>query len=882
MEELYIYDSNVELIKCNISKNVNKNTCNNAYEYGGAICIDGDGSLKIIDCSFLNNSATYGADIDNRISKTTIYGKKLTTYNKTPQYIDFENIDSNIKKSILEYNIPFVQLVNDINDNKDVFSQLIYNNLIDIVFDKKQDHFLKSHYNLKNGFLINDIYKDIVKNKYELIISKEKFSFNCTLEAFKSGKLKVPGEYINNIFLNCDQIRAELSPYDKKILEDPNRGHWDLWEENYQGDIEINLEKPFVSRNPKMDINKNGIVAIDFGTKSTVVVYQKDDETTYIKRIGAGDLEKDVDNKDYENPTILEFRNIENFLKDYNDKVGRPETKWEDITTSYTAFSRMLDGESNDFYSVFSDLKQWAGKGKKVKIKDKANRNYDLKEFKNIDLDSDLNPIEIYAYYIGIGINNMHGDGIFMDYILSFPVKYEKELCEKIRYSFEKGLKKSLPLSILESDCMDTFKVRIGASEPAAYAVCALQEYGFEPEGDEKIFYGIFDFGGGTTDFDFGIWKEPEKNGSYDFEIEHFYDNGDRYLGGENLLQLLAFEIFKDQGNQKTIKDNKITLILPPECKSYPGSETLLTESQESELNMRKLMEECRYFWEHNGESFVDKNNEALKYEGGILTIQLYNTSGELKQCELKIDEGKLKKVLINRIDKGVTNFFESWREAASKIESTDKFHIFLAGNSSKSDLVKKSFEKHIENIIVDSKNSEKSFDFSESFEMFPPLGTLEAKEKQNERGGAFEEEIVPPTGKTGVAYGLIRSRESGRIKVTKIKSNQIKYFVGNEKRRRFNMIMNRDVELNKWIELIPADRLEFEIFYTDIPEATTNQLSIKEVKRVRCSIDKIEQEKDIYIRAISSKEIEYTVALKNEIEIDNYKGKVYKKSLEE
>ncbi len=46
-----------------------------------------------------------------------------------------------------------------------------------------------------------------------------------------------------------------------------------------------------------------------------------------------------------------------------------------------------------------------------------------------------------------------------------------------------------------------------GASEPAAYALTALQQYGFEPEGDERVFYGVFDFGGGTTDFDFGIYE---------------------------------------------------------------------------------------------------------------------------------------------------------------------------------------------------------------------------------------------------------------------------------------------------------------------------------------------------------------------------------------
>ena len=48
---------------------------------------------------------------------------------------------------------------------------------------------------------------------------------------------------------------------------------------------------------------------------------------------------------------------------------------------------------------------------------------------------------------------------------------------------------------------MQKFKVNGDISEPTAYAVCALQEYGFDPEEDNKVFYSVFDFGGGTTDF---------------------------------------------------------------------------------------------------------------------------------------------------------------------------------------------------------------------------------------------------------------------------------------------------------------------------------------------------------------------------------------------
>ena len=95
--------------------------------------------------------------------------------------------------------------------------------------------------------------------------------------------------------------------------------------------------------------------------------------------------------------------------------------------------------------------------------------------------------MELYAYYLGLYINNMR-NGIFMDYVMSFPVTYEKEVKKKIIRSFEKGLKKSLPDTIVrDEELMKKFRVQAGVSEPAAYAITALKGYGFEPEEKKSV-----------------------------------------------------------------------------------------------------------------------------------------------------------------------------------------------------------------------------------------------------------------------------------------------------------------------------------------------------------------------------------------------------------
>lgn len=77
---------------------------------------------------------------------------------------------------------------------------------------------------------------------------------------------------------------------------------------------------------------------------------------------------------------------------------------------------------------------------------------------------------------------------------------------------------------------MRNFSVKSGVSEPAAYAACALQEFGLEPDsnGNNKLYYAVFDFGGGTTDFDFGSWSLSDST-RYDYVLTCFGSGGDGY-----------------------------------------------------------------------------------------------------------------------------------------------------------------------------------------------------------------------------------------------------------------------------------------------------------------------------------------------------------------
>ena len=656
---------------------------------------------------------------------------------------------------------------------------------------------------------------------------------------------------ITNSLLLEDYIRADIAPYHSKMVEDTELGHWSLWTDELENTNEqsIPLPLPLVARNPKSSIN-DGVVAIDFGTKSTVVVYQKDNVNIHPMRVGTGDLRTDIQAHHYENPTIMEFRDLDAFISAYSEKANKPYTRWQDLTISHTAKNAMEGTESSQFNTFLDEIKQWAGdKNRKLKVVGQKGKVIDLPPFLELGTD-DFNPIEIYAYYLGLYINNLN-NGIFMEYILSFPVTYEMPVRDKIIESFEKGLKKSLPAE-LGTDTIEQLTVIKGASEPAAYALTAFKSHDFDPEGDERVFYGVFDFGGGTTDFDFGIFREAKsgKERRFDYVIEHFGAGGDQFLGGENLLELLAFEVFKK--NKVALLKAGIQFEKHPEKDEFAGSEQLLSYSQEARNNTKKLCIALRPFWEEHEGFSIDASGE--------LSITLTDINGiQHSAFALDVDEDELTQLLSDRIERGVENFFNALRLAFSNIQESlndiDDVKIFLAGNSSQSSFVNALFEKHInlQDEAIGNING------NSHFKLFAPLG-------------ADKTDLEKPTGKTGVAFGLIESREGGNIMV--IDRNvgdddiRFKYYLGESRKGKFKPIIDRESNFNQWFEFIDAGYQKFELFYTEQPTSSTGNVSISDsgIKKKAIKLDMTDDDALVYIRITSPTQIEYVIANENDI----------------
>ncbi|GAB0050054.1 hypothetical protein YGH007_03440 [Helicobacter pylori] len=511
-------------------------------------------------------------------------------------------------------------------------------------------------------------------------------------------------------------------------------------------------------------------------------------------------------------------------------------------------------------------MKQWAGADEKLNFRD-FKEDFSLESFTHC---TDFNPIEIYAYYIGRCINNMQ-NGVFLKYFLSYPIKYEKHQAKKIRESFERGLKKSLPRHVFDDEkTAKMFKVELKASEPCAYAISALKSYGFfkSEKLDKPVYYGVFDFGGGTTDFDFGKW-EKSASPKFLYKMTHFSSGGDKFLGGENLLELLAFEAYAQ--NFETLKEKNIVIAKP----NYDKIDTqrfgsFMQNSREARLNLQTIASNLRPFLENLNADIVEKieENEEFetdKFEKNFKIALFDRNGGEKEENEFEVDYKELLNLLKDKIDDGVANFFAGFSKVmAENIDDQCRaFHIFLGGNASKSVLVKQAFENAKEKQLKDYKQKTSKEDFT--FIIYEPLGTEESDKQILELTGEDVSKIPPylkPTCKTGVAFGLLESRpKAGRIERPSIDSNPVfKYDLGIEREGKFYSRIS-------WDSLKPNEYQIFqtkeewggfdgvEIRYSDKPLANTNTLNIQDAQLIFIALEEHE-EVDVKVCCIDSQSV--------------------------
>lgn len=635
---------------------------------------------------------------------------------------------------------------------------------------------------------------------------------------------------VEQIWQNVDYISTRLAKLDSLRFTDLEQGMWEFYApQTLKSKYTAVENKTSVrARNPELDI-KEGNVAIDFGTSSTVVAIRQNGRDELL-RIGmqAQDFKRhDISDNDFENPTVLELLDIQQLLTDWHSESYRPLVDWNTVHCSHEARHRLRTNDTDPVIvgSIFARLKQWAlrdANQAKVRITDSKNRyEYEFAPLteKNpvkgqaIKLDNhypQLDPIELYAWFLGMNIN-WRERGIFLKYYMTFPVAYPNEVKQKILASFRRGLQRSLPESLLCSERFSDFSVQELASEPAAFAAAALRTLDIEPEKNGAA-YAVFDFGGGTTDFDYGIYREPnddEYDAGYDDVIEHFGSSGDKFLGGENLLENMAYLVFKD--NQNICREHEIAFTKPIDAESFVGSERLIAQTQAAYTNTTLMMSKLRPLWEQ-GE--IDKNSS------GTLKLKLLNRQGERVDCELTVNDEMLIEYLQQRILSGFVGFFTALKSSFEKQlgELPETIHILLGGNSSRSKIVLGLlgfFEDDNGQILAQQLDNELSKIFGNNQPEYRIHKPLESDKEQPFKANT----------KTGVALGLLKVAPGESLKVINHASasnhdSPFQFYVGSHRRDKFIVGIKRNDDYGQWTELGRVRQGVFQLLYTTSPKA--------------------------------------------------------------
>ncbi|MGV8804232.1 MAG: hypothetical protein ACWA6Y_04645 [Polaromonas sp.] len=610
---------------------------------------------------------------------------------------------------------------------------------------------------------------------------------------------------------SIDHTPCRLPQLDRAQLTDPEKGLWELW-----GTETPDLKRmELVARDPGRDIQRRA-VAIDFGTSSTVVAMDTASGARELLRIGVRDFYEPVKPSQFENPTMLECLHFEAFAAAWATDAYRPALNWDWMRAAHEAQASFRDnpGDTNILSSILPRLKQWAFRSnehRRVRLTDREGHAMELAPHTErnpvrgqplaVSSTDPFDPVELYAWYLGMAIN-WRGRGLFLKYYLSFPVKYERAVKERILASFRRGLQRSLPHTLVEHhpQVLNEFEVNDLASEPAAYAAAALPHLGVQPS-DEGVPYAVFDFGGGTTDFDFGLlrWATPDEEAKgYEQVFEHLASSGDNFLGGENLIEHLVYESFLH--NVEVLRKERIQFTMPMDAVPFAGSEAFLAPTQAAQTNTIMLAAKLR--------PFLESDKPELPSQ---LKLDLIDANGQKKTCELALDTKALDALLAKRMRDGVEAFFLELAKLRPELPVNAPIHLLLAGNGSRS--------RHIK-VLFDSEGTLWKPLLTQAFGESPPDIVVHAPLPMDEANPHA------PTTKTGVALGLlslvpgentlllnhVQTRHKGQAPFA--------WFAGRLRRKNFEPTLSPGATYGRWQELGPLQQGVFNLFVTTSPRA--------------------------------------------------------------
>lgn len=607
-------------------------------------------------------------------------------------------------------------------------------------------------------------------------------------------------------------------------------------------------------KDSKEYISKDGNnVFMDFGTSSTCVAYYNSEMIT---------LESIYDNdksRIFENPTNLMINNWESFsehwLKEDYPNIERMSSLGENNRDFIQGYKLLNGGINREILNATIDKIKLIPYNK-FRLNERMKFRAIIDNEKEISLvtgdkekenEKNFKPIVTYAYLLGRNImspkrntsTEISDEEIPIKFIMTTPTKFDLEIREIIRQDIERGLKLAAPRNI-----KDLIKVEIGNEEPVAFVGAMLQKSQIST-GDK---FAIFDMGGGTLDFAFGIYREAtetEEEEEIETVLEIYNTDGNERGGIEHLINRVSYQIYK--GNESLMKENKIPFILPigeEKIEFFPEN-LLHGKSTTAYLNLKSLNE------------YVTRRIIINDDDNPSETIELKDIDNLTKSISITVDISSIKDYIREYLTRTVDSFIKMIQRDIP--EPYTNLKIFRAGNGSKN----KMLEEILTNRIREN-------------EKLSNTGIYFVNEK--------EQNGISP--KTAVVLGEVNFRRK-RADIKIVYNNKIKgqenqtafeFYVGRQDKQgsdKFIELINKGNTSREWKEygFVSREDREKDIYYSNIEGIESIRDTLLKRQVLTFTEDEMYESKKLWIRANSGNKIEYIFSKKQPI--DNVEGTI-------
>ncbi len=591
-----------------------------------------------------------------------------------------------------------------------------------------------------------------------------------------------------------------------------------------------------VRRDPRADV-RNAWVAIDLGTTSTVVAIS-DGERNELIRVGAAN-EPAKASSDFENPSEIAFANLPRVLKAWSDRVILPLTEWGDLYVGHGARAqRNVVGKERSMRvkATLAELGALPGRlerGEEVYICGRADPDHPMRlqppagpviDEDGISPDDPFDPLELFAYYLGVHINTRQR-GLHLRYAIGMPTGWKEPRRKQVLAELRRGLLRSLPAGMVAFDDLESLQVIDAGHNVLSFAAFAFRVFGISPRGEPIPFVSV-DAGASETAVLCGSFRDgtPEEVGAgFQRIVEHVEPIILPNVGAELMLHRMAYKVYASSA--MSMKNNDIPFTPPPGEEPLAGHEERMVRSFDAQVNVRLLKDAVRPILEKVGPSPVPDS------------AQLYGSDGRVREVRIMVDRAVLAEWLRGQLSEAAVAIKEAIVRGFEQITRAEApylgMRVLLGGRLGMHPLLQ------------------------ERLEAILPQGVRSHKFREPD-----ETNLSAPTVKLATALGILTLRYQP-LAPSAVSDDRAGFGwrIGRSKQGKLLTVLDESCGYDAWRELGACTRPEVTVLYVPVHEAR-DDMSVDEpqVRRITCDVGYDAVGYRIYLRAVGLAHVELSI----------------------